>query len=297
MLRQINLKLSMDSRDSNKGCFRFLQTPCLTCAMFILFFSLVVFLSSCDKNANDKQLDKSKGFSLSDISKLFQKDTLIVVGKGVSETETDIAKNVQSTLEKLTKNKPTIKASEALSEDDKAKSNIIIIITPNIEGIPSDFYTLINKPKITVDYPGKNKGVLEIVRNPWNEERALLIVGGSDGWGLKASELVLRQQKLENKTKMVIDWEEYTGVKFPIDSEEEAIQYAKTDPDVSDFIKKWSLRDFKENISATGSSVDNFWEVVISLISSQPKLTIENCFWIQFRRDGILIKKGIGQGS
>ena len=269
-LFRVSLNEMESSRNPNGNRSQFSQTLCFRCAIFILIVFLVGFLSSCvEDESTDNQQDESTDLMLSDCSKLFQKDTLIVVGENASEVESEIAKNMQSTLEKLTGNKPIIKTFEVLSEDNKAKSNIIVIITPNTEGVPKDIYVLINKPKITDDYPGKNKGVLEIVRNPWNKERTLLIVAGSDEWGLKVSELVLRQQRLEKKHKMIIDWEEYTRVEFPIDSEEEAIGYAKTDFSAEVFVKKLSDRNTKVNYWARWHSDNNEWVVAIKAVGVQ----------------------------
>ena len=41
--------------------------------------------------------------------------------------------------------------------------------------------------RVTEEYPGEGKGVLEILRNPWNEGKAMLLVEGSDEWGVKAA--------------------------------------------------------------------------------------------------------------
>ena len=266
--------------------------------VIIVVAGLVVI--SCTTKQEDKEGEpkgKEGELLLSDYPKLFERDVLIVVGKNVSEVESEIAKAIQSTFERLTGSKAMIKGAEALSGDDKAKSNMIVIDIAGANGLFQEIHTSADKHKITKDYPGKNKGILKILKNTWNKDRALLIVSGSDEWGLKVSELVLRQQKLEKKPKIIIDWEEYTKVKFPIDSEEEAIRYAKTDPDVGDFIEGWSSRDFRENTWAAWSPKGNFWEVGISPISHQPNIVTELLFLIQFRRDGTIIKKGIVQGS
>ena len=40
--------------------------------------------------------------------------------------------------------------------------------------------------RVTDGYPGEDKGVLEILPNPWDESKAMLFVEGSDEWGVKA---------------------------------------------------------------------------------------------------------------
>ena len=48
--------------------------------------------------------------------------------------------------------------------------------------------------RVTDEYPGEYiKGFLEILRNPWNEDKAMLLVEGSDEWGVKAGALKLEQ--------------------------------------------------------------------------------------------------------
>jgi len=40
-----------------------------------------------------------------------------------------------------------------------------------------------NATKVTEEYPGEGKGVLEILSNPWDESKAMLLVEGGDERG------------------------------------------------------------------------------------------------------------------
>ncbi len=66
--------------------------------------------------------------------------------------------------------------------------------------------------RVTEEYPGENKGVLEILNNPWNEEKAMLLVEGSDEWGVKAGGVKL------------IDFKKVKGASMLISSNMELIQ-------------------------------------------------------------------------
>ena len=79
---------------------------------------------------------------------------------------------------------------------------------------------------------------------------------------------------------------------FPIDSEEEAIDYAKTDPDVKEFIKGWSIKEFEENSWAVWDPNRNIWEVGINPITEEG-FHAEYLFVIHFKRDGTVIDKGV----
>jgi len=43
-----------------------------------------------------------------------------------------------------------------------------------------------NAKGVTEGFPGDGKGILEILANPWNEEKAMFFVEGWDEWGVKA---------------------------------------------------------------------------------------------------------------
>jgi len=130
-----------------------------------------------------------------------------------------------------------------LTEEDKRNYNLIIIGTPKTNPFLEEVYATTNATRVTEEFPGEGKGVLEILPNPWNESKAMLLVEGSDKWGARVGSLmIVEENKKLTKERKFVDWVEYTGVEFPIDSEEEAIRYAKTDPGVRNFISAWTAK-------------------------------------------------------
>ena len=57
-----------------------------------------------------------------------------------------------------------------------------------------------NATKVTEEYPGEGKGVLEILANPWDESKAMLLVEGSDEWGVKAGRETLVNKGIKVQT-------------------------------------------------------------------------------------------------
>jgi len=56
-----------------------------------------------------------------------------------------------------------------------------------------EIYSLTNATKVTEEYPGEGKGVLEILNNPWDKTKAMLLVEGWDEWGVKAGSERIRE--------------------------------------------------------------------------------------------------------
>lgn len=61
---------------------------------------------------------------------------------------------------------------------------------------------------VTESNPGAGKGVIEIIPNPWNQEKDILIIAGSDERGMRAGEEVLKYvKKLDRKSVAVVNSE------------------------------------------------------------------------------------------
>jgi len=73
---------------------------------------------------------------------------------------------------------------------------------------------------------------------------------------------------------------------------EEAIAYAKTDPDVEEFIKGWSDQEFYENTWAVFDSNKNIWEIGISPRGDE-STKWDTLFLIHINPDGSIIDKGV----
>lgn len=98
--------------------------------------------------------------------------------------------------------------------------------------------------------------------------------------------------RLKAITQKILKKEEKTPnnkiISFPIESEEEAIEYAKTDPDVINYIKEYSNNGLDANIYLWGKfdSDQNIWIVIIPVFN-----TSDLWFEIHFRPDGTILSK------
>ncbi|MCD6550189.1 hypothetical protein J7K24_01435, partial [bacterium] len=143
---------------------------------------------------------ETKEFLLSDYPEVFKENTIIVIGENASQIEKESAQEIAKNLENLTENKPEIIKDIEMNENLKKSFNIIVVGKPGSNEILGEVYNMIDVVKVTKDYPGEGKGILEISKNPWNESKALLLVEGSDEWGVKAgSEMLTNPQELEGK--------------------------------------------------------------------------------------------------
>ena len=232
--------------------------------------------------------------TLNNIPKLFEKDVIIVVGENASSIELDAAKAVAYNLGDIS----VTKTDANITGEEKSGNNLILVGRPDANRMLKDVYERTNATEVTKDYPGASKGVLEILRNPWNESKMMLLVEGSDEWGMRAGSVVLEEkQKIKDKAKVVVDWEEVTGVMFPIDSPEEAIRYANTDIRAKEFIKKESARvgtsarflnptndPFPKFLNIT----DNWWIVRYASLSG-----VEKVMTIYVNLNGTIIYGGV----
>lgn len=150
---------------------------------------------------------KSEPMILSNYPKLFEKDAMIIVGKNASQVELQSAEEIAAKLKELTGNEPTVKNDTALTEDDKANYNLILVGTPKSNSILPEVYKLTNLTKVPQEWPTEYTGMLEILSNPWNGGKVLLLVIGSDERGVKAATVLVtnddRIKELEGKTKTI----------------------------------------------------------------------------------------------
>jgi len=142
---------------------------------------------------------------LSDFPEAFKDSTLIVVGDNASEIEMQAVNEIADYLENETGNKPLIKKHSEISDENKRNYNLIVVGTPRTNPFLEEVYALTNATKVTEEFPGEGKGVLEILRNPWDESKAMLLVEGSDEWGVKGAEnSLLEPMKINVKKKNLI---------------------------------------------------------------------------------------------
>ena len=151
----------------------------------------------------------SRDLTLSDYPELFAKEAVIVIGDNASLIENESAEAIAANLEILTGNKPEICNTKKI-ESFKYSYNLVIVGTPKSNKILEEVCNMTDAIRVTDEYPGENKGVLEILGNPWNEDKAMLLVEGSDGRGVKASVARLEEGQELNKSSIVVEWEEIT---------------------------------------------------------------------------------------
>ena len=153
---------------------------------------------------------QSNELLLSDYPELFQKDAMIIVGENASQVELESAGVIAVKMRELAGNEPVIKKDNEVSEDDKPAYNLMVIGTSNSNNSLQEVYDVTNATKVTKEYPGENRGILEILRNPWNDSKALLLVTGSDEWGVKAGGEILESVQVSDEPSIVVEWEETT---------------------------------------------------------------------------------------
>jgi len=116
------------------------------------------------------------------------KGAVIVIGENASQIEKQSAEAIAANLENLTGNKSEIVSSKKI-ESFKYIYNLIIVGTPKSNEVLRKVYDMTDAIRVTDEYPGKGKGVLEILRNPWDEGKAMLLVEGWDEKGIEFTTL------------------------------------------------------------------------------------------------------------
>ena len=173
----------------------------LTIGIIILIcLAIAGGLSCLNLHEQTQEETQKEELKLSDFPDVFKNDTLIVIGENASQIEKESAEVIAAKLENLTGNTTIIINDTAFVEDNKTSYNLILVGTPKSNNLLQEVYNLTNATKVTAEYPGENKGILEILRNPWNEEKAMLLVEGSDEWGVKAgSEILMEDEKIHGR--------------------------------------------------------------------------------------------------
>ncbi|GAH03333.1 unnamed protein product, partial [marine sediment metagenome] len=123
------------------------------------------------------QASMMNSLGLKDYPKLFEENVIIVVRENATEVENECAIMIKENLKELTGNEPIIKNDIELSESDKKACNLILVGTPTTNRVLQEIYGK--------EYPGEKKAILEILENPWNCNKALLIVAASGECGVK----------------------------------------------------------------------------------------------------------------
>ena len=140
------------------------------------------------------QFPSKKELKLSDFPEAFKEKTVIVLGDNASEIERQAAEEIKNFL--LEHNSSYIKIINSQKiESFKKGYNLVIIGTPKTNPFLEEVYALTNATKVTEEFPGEGKGVLEILPNPWDESKAMLLVEGSDEEGIRKAYEILKTPK------------------------------------------------------------------------------------------------------
>ena len=250
---------------------------------------------------------------LSDYPKLFEKEAMIVIGKNATQVELENAGAIVEKLQELTGNKPSVKSDVTLVEDDKVSYSLILVGTPNSNDILEQIYTLTRVTKVTKEYPGENRGVLEIVRSPWHSDKALLIVAGSDEWGVKgASEMLTEDEKIKELSGEMVVTEfvpqETNGDQIMADMLSSLMDYIKQNhPDAAPFINEdmsWTKSSQVIKVGHTRYAyTGDGWTVTIGhtitaevIYDIRAEYTSERIVWLGMIKNGAVTETSYTKG-
>lgn len=239
------------------------------------------------------KVDETPALTLKDYPRLFKKNVTVVIGQNARAMECEVAKTIAEKLEGLTGNRPMIKKDVEISEKDKMSSNLILLGNSNWNLILKQIYQITGVIKVTEEYPGKKKGRLQILRNPWNFDRVLLIVAGSDEWGMKAgSELLKYAHEINN---VIVEWKDSKAVfartiprdKYIFLETEKRIEIKPRPPRL--MIERYPLSYYFDEISG------NLKITAMGGLSVKGKLTIDDDLLVLIGNT-IVIEKVMGSG-
>jgi len=149
------------------------------------------------------QFPSKKELKLSDFPEAFKDSTLIVVGDNASEIEMQATNEIAKYLKNKTGNKPLIKKYSEITEEDRRNYNLIVVGTPKTNSLLEEVYVVADAMRVTEEFPGEGRGVLEILRNPWDEEeKNLFLIEGADDITLRNSVCLLFLHRELNNVKI-----------------------------------------------------------------------------------------------
>jgi len=149
-------------------------------------------------------IQPAEELKLSDFPEAFKDSTLIVVGDNASVVEMQAVNEIADYLENETGNKPLIKKHSAISDEDKRNYNLIVVGTPKTNPLLEEVNALTNATRVTEEFPGEGKGVLEILPNPWDESKVMLLVEGWDKNSVFGDKIMLLNMTLPEDTLEIV---------------------------------------------------------------------------------------------
>ena len=196
-------------------------------------------------------LQPAEELKLSDFPEAF-KSTLIVVGDNASDIEMQAVNEIADYLENETGNKPLMKKHSEITEEDKRNYNLIVVGTPKTNPLLEEVYAMTNATRVTEEFPGEGKGVLEILRNPWDESKAMLLVEGSDEWGVKGASGALAENQTFKDWKRIAVSEEGENLIF-LENETYKFTWAPDQQDITQdtLVLEFTYSQFGEQLYFT----------------------------------------------
>ena len=144
--------------------------------------------------------DQKTEMVLSNYPELFEKDVIIVIGENATQIEMEGAQAIAENLLNLTGNKPVIKEDVEITGDELAGHNLILVGGADSNEVLKEVYNMTDAMRVTDEYPGAGKGVRESLRRPWDSEKAMLLVAGSDENGTDImSQVATQTEKIHLK--------------------------------------------------------------------------------------------------
>ena len=167
---------------------------------------IIVAVALVSYKQNEEPTTVKSQLTLADYPEIFKKDVIIVIGENANSIEIEAAQRIVDNLGNLNGNMPVIKTDSEITEDELAGHNLILVGGADSNEVLREVYDMTDVMRVTDEYPGAGKGVLEILKSPWDSKKAVLLVAGSDEWGVKAGmEMIERCQDLD-KTNSVVKW-------------------------------------------------------------------------------------------
>lgn len=251
----------------------------------LVVISLIILPNGC-------RIEEST-LSLQEYPQIFDGRIDIFTGTDTSYTEILGWNLIRANLyEKTGNDKIWVRDSSFISDKKMLEDNIILVVMPDSI---DPFIELLDRAGIsavTSDSPGKNKGILEITRNPWNKKKVLMVVGGSDENGLDAAVRMLEKADFDDVSQLVVNWKGDTPIEFPVDSRTEAIRYAILDPDIQAYISDLLTREWGVSLWADQNTASLEWAVSIG---ADPREVLDVWTEIYFLPDGTIVFKGEGR--
>ncbi|MDY6866119.1 MAG: hypothetical protein SVY15_09155 [Halobacteriota archaeon] len=172
-------------------------TSAVVVVIVIVCVVLVIFSGCIEQDGTSKP-----DLTLSNYPELFEKDVIIVIGENASQVERESAEAIAANLENSTGNKPMIKSDGEIAETNLGDYNLLLVGTPESNKMFKEVYNMTDATRVTDGYPGEGKGVLEVLKSPWNEDKAMLLVEGIDECGVKEAEMKLLKNQFKDGKKL-----------------------------------------------------------------------------------------------